>query len=171
MFGLRDKAFQSAGRFRRRKFCSVSCANRGKIGTPFPCSFWPKVKTAAPDECWEWTGPRTHNGYGRTTLNGRDIRCHRRAYELTKGPIPAGLMIMHSCDNRLCCNPNHLRPGTAKENWDDCVSKGRAPQVQNILTELQRSQIRASTGSMAKVAAEFGVSPTTVWKLRRNANS
>jgi hypothetical protein len=41
---------------------------------------------------------------------------HRVAYELFKGPIPAGMDLDHLCRVRCCCNPDHLEPVTRKEN-------------------------------------------------------
>ncbi len=71
---------------------------------------------------------------GRTTLfryqgfywRGRHVQAHRFAYALWKGEIPDGLWILHSCDQRPCCNPDHLRAGTAKENTQDMHERGRA---------------------------------------------
>ncbi|MGH7024521.1 MAG: HNH endonuclease signature motif containing protein [Caulobacteraceae bacterium] len=57
----------------------------------------------------------------------RDTRyAHRLAWELANGPIPDGLLILHKCDNPVCCNPDHLFLGTAADNHADCAAKGRA---------------------------------------------
>lgn len=79
--------------------------------------------------CWLWTGSLTRGGYGHI----RDMvgdnwgmrRAHRVSYELNKGDIPQGKVIMHTCDNPLCVNPSHLKVGTNLENTRDKVSKGR----------------------------------------------
>jgi DNA invertase Pin-like site-specific DNA recombinase len=95
-------------------------------------------------------------------------------YELTVGPIPEGLFVLHSCDNPPCCNPAHLRAGTQKENIEDAVerdrlARGRAlPQAK--LTEAAVREIRRRSGegrSQRAVAAEFGVSHDTVGKILR----
>lgn len=67
--------------------------------------------------CWEWTAATTGT-YGAFTLNGnrKQVRAHRYAYELWRGPIPAGLHIDHLCRNPLCVNPDHLEPVTCREN-------------------------------------------------------
>lgn len=83
-------------------------------------------------ECWIYTGPKTHNGYGTFGIGGRkgtNIRAHRLAHVLWKGPIPVAQMVLHSCDNRACCNPDHLFTGTAKDNTSDMMNKGRAKYV------------------------------------------
>lgn len=75
--------------------------------------------------CWEWQGFKVHNGYGETTYHSQKARVHRLAYQLWKGPIPAGMDVCHTCDNRPCCNPDHLWVGTRHQNLLDCLEKGR----------------------------------------------
>lgn len=52
------------------------------------------------------------------------------SYEVNVGPIPAGLYVLHRCDNRLCVRPDHLFLGTQGDNIRDMFDKGRQP-VQN----------------------------------------
>lgn len=78
-----------------------------------------------PDECWPWTGAVTGKGYGKISLAYRHRNAHRVAFELWHGPIPDGLLVCHRCDNRPCCNPAHLFVGTAKDNAEDMMAKGR----------------------------------------------
>lgn len=82
--------------------------------------FWNRVRRGDPGACWPWSGA-LDQGYGRfhvTASDGRKVlrRAARLAWELTRGPIPAGLTIDHLCRNRACCNPAHLEPVTNKEN-------------------------------------------------------
>ncbi|WP_176218048.1 HNH endonuclease signature motif containing protein [Novosphingobium sp. B1] len=83
-----------------------------------------------PSSCWEWRGKVSHNGYGQFEHKGRSWRAHRYAYTLAKGDIPPGMMVLHSCDNRRCCNPDHLRIGTAKDNWRDAFERNRLTPAQ-----------------------------------------
>lgn len=77
------------------------------------------------DGCWEWAGTR-RKGYGRLSIAGRNYSIHRLIYEDVVGPIPAGQIVMHRCDNPPCCRPDHLKAGTQAENLADMRKKGRA---------------------------------------------
>lgn len=92
--------------------------------------FWSKVKRAGVDECWEWQASRRRRGYGQIGARGRtSAAAHRVAWELTHGPIPDGLWVLHRCDNPPCVNPAHLFLGTAQDNVADMNAKGRANHV------------------------------------------
>ncbi len=76
--------------------------------------------------CIEATGARLNSGYVRMpAVGGKRWLAHRYAYHAAHGPIPPGLVVMHSCDNRPCINPEHLSVGTAKDNVHDMLRKGR----------------------------------------------
>lgn len=80
------------------------------------------------DGCWIWRGAVGTNGYGQIKAFGRMVSAHRFAFELYSGPIPDGAMLLHSCDNKMCVNPDHLRPGTAAENMQEAAERGRLPR-------------------------------------------
>ena len=67
-------------------------------------------------ECYIWSGAISTNGYGAFRINGITKPVHRVAYLLFNGPIPEGLHIDHTCNNRLCCNHEHLEAVTQDEN-------------------------------------------------------
>lgn len=69
--------------------------------------------------CWEWKRSTEGWGYGVIMWNSKKVYVHRVSYELANGPIPSGLLVLHSCDNRICCNPAHLRVGTVQDNSQD----------------------------------------------------
>ncbi len=74
--------------------------------------------------CWEWQRG-TRGGYGRVRYRGKQLRTHRLAWYLAVGEIPAGFLVLHTCDNPLCCNPVHLWLGTNRDNLQDAGAKGR----------------------------------------------
>ncbi len=137
--------------------------------------FWSKVMK---DEgCWLWTaatfarqqGPR----YGQFKWLGRPRLAHRVAWELTFGPIPEGLDVLHTCDNRLCCNPEHLFLGDEATNTADRVAKGRSavefalPQTK--LSDADTAEVRrlyaAGTVSQRQIAQQFHVSQPQVQRI------
>jgi hypothetical protein len=73
--------------------------------------------------CWNYLGALGWNGYGQAYCDGQNWRVHRLAYTVAKGPIPAGHVVMHSCDNRRCINPDHLSVGTQKQNIRDSIAR------------------------------------------------
>lgn len=140
------------------------------ITTERLCSFENSFVRGDDDECWNWLeavfkGP----GYGQLSFGGY---AHRFAWIVAYGPIPDGLHVLHSCDNRLCVNPAHLFLGTNLDNIKDKVRKGRQKpgsfgEQSNLstLTEEQVREIRkrhrpyapGRWGNSKQLAAEFGV--------------
>jgi len=77
-------------------------------------------------QCHLWTAFRTRDGYGRLTVGGVSVYAHRLAWELTNGPIPAGMYVLHKCDNPPCVNAVEcLFLGTQGDNVADMEDKGR----------------------------------------------
>lgn len=86
--------------------------------------FWSKVNKSE-ERCWLWQGTMLKQGYGCFKIAGKMYKAHRVAYVYAKGPIPVGLVLCHTCDNPRCVRPDHLFPGTYKDNMQDAARKGR----------------------------------------------
>lgn len=135
--------------------------------------FFAKVVQNSDTGCWEWTAQCDMYGYGRISRNKHPALAHRVSYEIHKGPIPRGALIMHSCDNRSCVNPDHLSVGSHKDNMADMVSKGRSPsgarhhRPSAVLTEKDVLEIRAANGvSQRKLADQYGVGQDQISRIR-----
>lgn len=130
--------------------------------------FWKHVEKNKENDCWEWKLSCDKFGYGKFWFNNKIYFAHRFCYEFFVEEIPEGLFVCHRCDNPSCVNPIHLFLGTAKENSQDMLSKGRRfrtigennPDAK--LTDIKVINIRKlySTGefSQQKLADDFGVS-------------
>ena len=137
--------------------------------------FWEKVDIRSEDECWEWKGSRHWKWkYGHFKLNGKTISSHKVFYEMSKGKIPEGLLVLHKCDNPPCVNPNHLFLGTNDDNMKDMATKGRSADNQGSknpkakLTENDVIQIRKlhkEGVSGAELGRLFGVVKETIYDI------
>lgn len=127
----------------RGRFCSKSCAatfsNARKTSDQFVqrtdlrVRFWRMVDKDGPTQthvpglgpCWQWTGGKVKDGYGRFSLGNHVIRyAHQVSWMIEHGQWP-DLCVLHRCDNPPCVNPGHLFLGTIADNNRDMWSKGR----------------------------------------------
>ena len=88
--------------------------------------FWNKIRENFHTDCWEWLGTTTgNNGYGSMRISTQETAyVHRLSYVMYKGKIPPDMKVLHTCDNPVCCNPNHLFLGTQLDNIKDRDMKG-----------------------------------------------
>ena len=150
---------------------NVEKRNYGKGDTPEQ-RFWSKVAiTADPTRCWEWRGYVKPDGYGTLELQGKSIAAHRVAFYYAHHRH-AELLVLHSCDNRRCVNPKHLREGTHAENTQDALDRGRWPLGENrpsakLTNDLVREikQRLADGEPKTRLAARFGIAESTVFSI------
>jgi hypothetical protein len=144
-------------------------------------------------KCWEWDSPRNAANYGVLGQpNKRNILAHRYSFEFFKHKIPAGLKVLHKCDNPPCVNPQHLFTGTHKDNSQDSIKKGRhknppihrgmdnilvrCPELRPMgekhhsarLTEKQVRKIEKEKGSLSAIAKKYGLGKSHVSMIKRH---
>lgn len=101
------------------------------------------------DQCREWSGSRDHRGgYGQLYREGRTLKAHRVTYEECIGPIPAGMCVLHKCDNPPCVNPSHLFLGTNEDNVRDRVAKRRTINGNTVKTHCVRGHEFTGSNTM-----------------------
>lgn len=125
--------------------------------------------------CVEHTQLGTKEGYGYTTrmVGGvrKSISLHRIAFLDNYGYLPE--VVMHTCDNPRCINPNHLIAGTYKQNSQDMVQKNRNKGGWNLTTKELRTTIaeEANTGiTSEELSTKYGLSAGYIRRIRREYN-
>lgn len=147
-------------------------------------AFWKRVEKRGETDCWLWVGyrkcgPKNPTPYGYLGWKGRLSRAHRVAFELTHNEIPEGMMVLHTCDNTLCCNPSHLYLGDHAQNMKDMVDRNRrkgkcmgALNGRAKLTQEQAAEIRSlyASGALSqeRLGTRYGVSQFAISAIVRN---
>lgn len=177
------------------KHCSSKCKFKYKTATYEEklerVKFYYEKNVIKKEGCWDWKGPIDHYGYGKTTTKtGIGFNtAHKTSWILHKGKIPEGKIVCHSCDNRLCSNPDHLWLGTHKQNTHDMIKKGRLKsgiwnqfgsknpirklnedQVMQIKNLLSQGRTGAEIARLFKVSSNviYDIKSERTWKQVRN---
>lgn len=138
--------------------------------------FWRFVPDRPRGKCWLWTGGDKNATHAVFQRHNRSdvVGVHRYSYELHNGPIPPGMVVMHSCDVGKCVNPAHLSLGTNSDNMQDMIAKGRQARIaprgtdngKSKLTPAKVRDIRKSSETNAALAEKWGLSPNTIRGVR-----
>lgn len=113
-------------------------------------------------------GPNSR-GYSTVLVHGVRWQAHRLIYWIEKGPIPAGMCILHSCDTRRCINIDHLRIGTELDNFNDMLKRGRRRYaakeriVTNEMIAIMQS-LREDGLTYKQIGAKLGLGKTTAYE-------
>lgn len=135
-----------------------------------------REKVQKTKSCWLWTGYIDANGYGMAYVGKRhgggskSWYAHRFAYVIAHGDVPAGAVVMHTCDNPTCVNPDHLRLGTQAENMREASEKGRMNSPRPTLRKISEEQVRTireSNQSSSFFAKLHGVCVSHINRIRR----
>lgn len=153
---------------------------------PWADRFMDKVDVRGENDCWEWKASTFSNGYGQFHIRGKNgfrknHLAHRLSLEyLGRKTIPNGMLVLHSCDNRKCVNPNHLSIGDQSENLRQAFQRGRhslpikigEDANQSVLKESDVLKIIESKGKelQKETARRFGISQPQVSAIQRGAS-
>jgi hypothetical protein len=117
--------------------------------------------------CWLWSGPTNvmADERGRVMIRGKRDLAHRWAYRIYKGEIPDGSIVCHTCDVRICVNPDHLYAGTYQDNANDRDMRGRSKAKLSIgdVRAIRRSNEKGSV-----LAERYNVSRSLITMVRRH---
>jgi hypothetical protein len=158
----------------KAKYCSAACfgiehsrnavAKRKPIEEEFAKHF---KKT---DGCWEWTSFRDKDGYGLFSYAKKMYRAHVLALKFDGRPVEDGQFGCHHCDNPCCVRPDHLYPGTQKQNMTDARSRNRVRIGEQVhaakLTAEDVRKIRMSSETCIVLGARYGVAGSNISMIR-----
>lgn len=127
--------------------------------------------------CWIWLGAG-QDRYGSfyfpsypVKMSKDMVSAHKAAMYLYKDVVPgAGEVLLHSCDNGFCCNPDHLKLGTQLENMEDMAKKRRYIITKQILSDCDVDNaisLRESGMQIKDIAEMFGISSSQMSRVTR----
>jgi hypothetical protein len=167
--------FPSALKLDRGKFCSRKCyfINQSKLQEK-EFKWIVDSKTG----CWNCVShvsksKKVRYPRPKITRNGKSYMIHQYSFLIHKGYIPK--LIMHTCDNLICVNPNHLKEGTNKENSQDMVNKNHQAKGEengggvklNSQKVIEIKQKLIQGRSLMSLANEYGVSKKTILNIKK----
>ena len=130
--------------------------------------FWERVQKT--EDCWLWVRPTHRAGYGELRTSSYVLElAHRLSWRLHFGDVPAGLYVLHKCDNPPCVRPDHLFLGTPKDNTHDMIQKDRHSHRLTI-DNVRDIRLRYALGGITQLqlAIEYGMDRSTIGYIVRN---
>lgn len=134
--------------------------------TPLPIPDRLIARSVSVGECLVWQGATDTHGYGQIAIQGKPRRVHVVAYEISHGLVPDGLMVRHTCDNPPCWRIDHLVTGTAADNSQDAVERGRSRKSGNGVRVVVRT-VSLDDDMPAWLAAEARRKSTSISTIVR----
>lgn len=144
-------------------YCSDVCAERAIVERL-------EAKATRSDGCLLLPSYKNAK-YAAIEVRGKTMKAHRLVWLVRRGPIAAGQQVCHSCDTPNCCNVEHMFLGTAKENSDDKLRKGRQVRgVRHHSARLNESDVRAIRSDARRhcvIAKIYNVTPESIMRIRQ----
>lgn len=122
--------------------------------------------------CYICTSHCYHDGYPHFYRKGYGcVKIIRFLWQEKHGMLSKDIFILHNCDNPACINLSHVRAGTAKDNTQDSIKRGRYPlgekKGNSNLNEDKVRLIRNSPLSERKLGKVFGTDRSTIGYIKR----
>ena len=164
----RPRARKSRGEHRR----FVSHSHWAKLPRkPVERRFWEKVDKRSIDECWPWKASTGRGGYGHFPIGRTHQLAHRVSWELSVGPLPQGMWVLHHCDVPSCVNPLHLYLGMHAENMRDRAVRKRQSGEKSAAAKLTWPQVREMRrlrlegATMMELQGRFGLHNSQICRI------
>lgn len=146
-------------------------AGKTKVGNGAVLKWMAENQGYSGDDCLPWPFALGKGGYGNVWDGSKYTNAHRLMCLMVHGNPGGEMQAAHSCGNRACVNPRHLRWATRIENDDDKVAHGTRRFGEGVptskLTESDVRRIRTSSESVAELARQLGVGPKAIYRIRR----
>lgn len=132
-------------------------------------------------ECIRWktngTSDRAQR-LPRITMGQTNSPVRNVLWELANGPLPRQTMLVPTCGDKLCINPEHQQPIYEKQRVYYSLKKAmRAPtriirlsearRARGKITAEQADEIRQSTEPLRVLAERYGITASNASQIRR----
>jgi len=154
--------------YKRLRGLGTTSVNRPCLQLTPDQKFWRYVEKGQLSECWDWTGFKDKDGYGKLRVGKTSIGAHRLSYQLHSGEVSG--LVLHTCNRPSCVNPNHLKLGDHAENMRHRSVAGNYPVNENHFgakfSNETAQAVREFVGTGKEAAKRFGVSESQVSNIR-----